>query len=86
MKLKMTDDKKEGIISETVWKYPILYEKSDPFFKEKDKKILASQDIANIANIPNGKFLLSFYSKFASYKNISLLVVLGVFLIYIYPF
>ena len=81
----MTDDKKEGIISETVWKYPILNDKSDRFFK-KDKKILAWQDVANVANIANGKSLLSFYPKFSSYKNISVLVVLGVFLIYIYPF
>ena len=79
MKFKMTDDKKEEIISETVWKYPILYDKSDRFFKEKDKKILAWQDVANVANIANGKSLLSFYSKFASYKNISVLVVLGFF-------
>ena len=86
MKFKMADDKKEEIISEAVRKYPILYDKSDRFFKEKDKKKLAWQDVANVANIANGKSLLSFYSKFASYKNISVLVVLGFFFIYIYPF
>ena len=79
MKFKMADDKKEEIISEAVRKYPILYDKSDRFFKEKDKKKLAWQDVANVANIANGKSLLSFYSKFASYKNISVLVVLGFF-------
>ena len=86
MKFKMADDKKEEIISEAVRKYPILYDKSDRFFKEKDKKKLAWQDVANVANIANDKSLLSFYSKFASYKNISVLVVLGFFFIYIYPF
>ena len=86
VKFKMADDKKEEIISEAVGKYPILYVKSDRFFKEKDKKKLAWQDVANVANIANGKSLLSFYSKFASYKNISVLVVLGLFFIYIYPF
>ena len=86
VKFKMADDKKEEIISEAVRKYPILYDKSDRFFKEKDKKKLAWQDVANVANIANGKSLLSFYSKFASYKNISVLVVLGFFFIYIYPF
>ena len=79
MKFEMADDKKEEIISEAVRKYPILYDKSDRFFKEKDKKKLAWQDVANVANIANGKSLLSFYSKFASYKNISVLVVLGFF-------
>ena len=64
----MADDKKEEIISEAVRKYPILYDKSDRFFKEKDKKKLAWQDVANVANIVNGKSLLSFYSKFASQK------------------
>ena len=75
MKFKMADDKKEEIISEVVRKYPILYDKSDRFFKEKGKKKLAWLES-----------LLSFYSKFASYKNTSVLVVLGFFFIYIYPF
>ena len=61
MKFKMADDKKEEIISEAVRKYPILYDKSDRFFKEKDKKKLAWQDVANVANIANRKSLLSFY-------------------------
>ena len=82
----MADDKKEKIISEAVRKYPILYDKLDRFFKEKDKKKLAWQDVANVANIAKSKSLISFYSKFSSYKNISVLVVLGVFFIYIYPF
>ena len=79
VKFKMADDKKEEIISEAVQKYPILYDKSDRFFKEKDKKKLVWQDVANVANIANSKSLLSFYSKFASYENISVLVNLGFF-------
>ena len=75
----MADDKKEEIVSEAVRKYTILYDRSDRFFKEKIEKQLAWQDVANVANIANGKSVLSFYSKFASYKNISVLVVLGFF-------
>ena len=86
MKFKMADDKKEEIVSEAVRKYTILYDRSDRFFKEKIEKQLAWQDVANVANIANGKSVLSFYSKFASYKNISVLVVLGFFFIYICSF
>lgn len=51
----MADDKKEEILSEAVRKYPVLYDKSDRFFKENNKKRLAWQDGANVANIGNGK-------------------------------
>ena len=53
----MADDKKEEMLAEAVRKYPILYDKSDRFFKEKNKKKLAWKDVANMVNIEDGEFI-----------------------------
>ena len=46
---------KEQILSEAVRKFPILYDKKDRCFKDKNKKKLAWEDVAKEANLKNGK-------------------------------
>ena len=45
----------EEALAEAVRKFPALYDKSDKFFKEKTKKSLAWEDVAEEANFTNGK-------------------------------
>ena len=54
----MVSDQDE-IIAEAVRKYPVLYDKSDRFFKDRAKKQLAWKDVAKEANLCNGRSSLS---------------------------
>ena len=53
----MEDENKDMILAEAVRKYPILYDKSDRYFKEADKKRLAWQDVAELTNTVNVNFM-----------------------------
>ena len=45
----------EEKLAEAVRKYTVLYDKSDKFFKDRNKKLLAWADVAKEANFTNGK-------------------------------
>ena len=47
--------KQEEKLSEAVRKFPVLYDKSDRFFKDRSKKRLAWEDVANEVNLENGE-------------------------------
>ena len=51
-KIKMAAQQDERL-SEAVREYPVLYNKADRYFKDKAKKQLAWEDVANLEN---GKF------------------------------
>lgn len=54
---------KNEILAEVVRKHTILYDKSDPFFKDKYKKQLAWADVAKTAGYLDGKILYSVFQK-----------------------
>ena len=45
----------EGKLAEAVRKYTVLYDKGDKFFKDRNKKRLAWEDVAKEANFTDGK-------------------------------
>ena len=46
----------EQRLSDAVRKYPVLYDKTDRYFKEKAKKQLGWEVVAKEADLENGKF------------------------------
>ena len=47
---------KEEKLAEALRIYPVLFDKSDRFFKDRNKKRLAWEDVAKEANFDSGKF------------------------------
>ena len=47
----------EERLAEAVRKYPVLYDKSDKYFKDKNKKLLAWEDVAQDAHFENGELV-----------------------------
>lgn len=47
---------KEQQLTEAVRKFPVLYDKQDQFFKDRNKKKLAWDDVAKETELGNGKF------------------------------
>jgi len=52
----------EQMLAEAVRKYPALYDKRDKYFKDRNKKRLAWEDVAKEANLANGKNILNYYN------------------------
>ena len=50
----MADEK----LAEAVPKYPVLYDKMDKCFKDRNKKLLAWEDVAREANFENGENII----------------------------
>ena len=48
----------EQKLAEAVRKYPVLYDKQDKYFKDKNKKRLARQDVAKEVKLENGNKIL----------------------------
>ena len=47
---------KEQQLTEAVRKFPVWYDKQDQFFKDRNKKKLAWDDVAKETELGNGKF------------------------------
>ena len=48
----------EERLVEAVRNYPVLYDKSDKDFKDKNKRLLAWEDVAQEACFENGEFVI----------------------------
>ena len=55
---------KEEKLAEAVRKYPVLFDKSDIYFKDINKKRLAWEDVAKEANFDSGKFNFAVLKRF----------------------
>ena len=60
----------EERLSEAMRKYPVLYDKTDRYFKDKAKKQLAREDVAKEANLESGKFHLKSKSYFKALDSL----------------
>ena len=50
----------EERISEEIRKYPVLYDKGNVFFKDRNKKNLAWTDVATAVGLSDGKYIRIF--------------------------
>lgn len=48
----------EERLAEAVRKYPVLYDKQDKYYRDRNKKKLAWKDVANEMNAENGNLFL----------------------------